>query len=138
MKKGASILFVLIIILSGARFYIAKHYCSDQIASEVVSLSGKLASCGMECTEEPIPLPGNYLTSHCCFDKRIIVEIIDNFTDPASLINQKFQNLHQNFYLSYYQIFTLTSPNNNLNADNIPPGFFPRAVDLADICVFRI
>jgi hypothetical protein len=139
MKKGLSILFALVIMLSGAHFTVATHFCGGKVAASKVSLSGKLASCGMEGTEESCPVPGNHLTTHCCDDQFKIIGIVDNFTAPVSLLYENPNTLLQIFYVPASQSFSTITTSNNFYTNFNPPGrFLANAVSLNDICVFRI
>ncbi|MBE0667726.1 MAG: hypothetical protein IH593_08640, partial [Bacteroidales bacterium] len=60
MKKTISILFVCTVLLTGFQAVISTHYCGGRFADARVSLSGQLASCGMEGNEEGCPLPGSH------------------------------------------------------------------------------
>jgi len=139
MKKGASILFALVILLSGTHITIATHYCGGKVAASKVSLSGILASCGMEGTEESCPIPGNYLATHCCDDQMNTIGIVNNFTSPISLLLENARNILQVYYVPDSQSFHSITVSNNFYTSISPPGrFSPNAVSLNDICVFRI
>src|SRR5665647_2340334 len=66
MKKGISILLVVLMLAAMLHLSVAIHYCDGKVAASTVSLSGKLAICGMECSEKGLPLPGTNFTKHCC------------------------------------------------------------------------
>jgi len=66
MKKVLSIISVLIIILAGLQVTVSSHYCGGEPVASKISLSGTLASCGMEDNEENCPLPWHQVTSDCC------------------------------------------------------------------------
>jgi hypothetical protein len=139
MRKGIAILFALVILLSGAHLTIATHYCGGKVAATKVSLSGKLASCGMGGTEESCSLPGSHVTTHCCENQLTIIGIINNFIAPASIQTENTQNILQIFYLPVIQSFHYISDSNYSYTNIGPPGeFSATAVNLNDICVFRI
>ena len=139
MRKGISILFTLVIILSGAHFTIATHFCGGVVAATKVSLSGKLASCGMEETYGSCPSSNNQIATHCCDNSVITIGIINNFTSPVSFQEENTQNNVHILYLSISQSFQTLAFFNHLYTDIGPPGWFSAsAVDLNDICVFRI
>lgn len=139
MRKGISILFALIVILAGARLSIATHYCCNKVAAIKVSLSGKLASCGMENTEESIPAMGNFLTSHCCDNQVINVGIINNYTSPVSNFTENTKSFLQFYYYHLSQSFYSKTVSDSFYTSIRPPGRFTVSdVDPDDICVFRI
>jgi hypothetical protein len=139
MKKGISIVFALAMLLSVAQVTIATHYCGGSVADTRVSLSGKLASCGMESNEKNRPQPGNNLTKHCCEDQLTTIGICNIFTSVVSDFTDNIQNLqhisvsapcqssHSN--LAIITFYTSISP---------PGGLAATSVKLDDICVFRI
>jgi hypothetical protein len=98
VRKGISILFALVMILSGAHYIIATHYCGGEVADTKVSLSGKLASCGMEGAEKSCPISGNNLKTHCCSNKTTTIGIINNFTAPVVSPEEIVQNLQKILY----------------------------------------
>jgi hypothetical protein len=139
MRKGFSILIASIILLSGAQFSIAIHFCGDKIAATKVSLSGKLASCGMENGKEISYSPGSRLTSHCCDNKVTTVGIINNYTPPVTIFQENHQNLHTIFYSPVSHIFYSNTTCSVFYTSISPPGRFTvTSVNLDDICVSRI
>jgi hypothetical protein len=139
MRKAFSILFILVIMLSGAHFTIAIHYCGGKVAATKISLSGKLASCGMESTTESCPLPGKNLATHCCEDIITTVGIVNNFTQPDFFQINITQNNIQPFYSPVSQSFSFVTNSDHICTNTGPPGRFPAsAVNLHDICAFRI
>ena len=69
MKKVFAILGAILLLTSGMKVSIDHHYCGGTLADVKISLSGKLASCGME--EEKIPSCPDHQTvsSKCCDDQ---------------------------------------------------------------------
>ena len=65
MKKFISISLTFLLLAALFHFSIATHYCGGTIAATKISLSGKLASCGMENDVENSPQSGTYFLSHC-------------------------------------------------------------------------
>jgi hypothetical protein len=53
MKKVLILLIAVILAVSGMQISLDRHYCGGQLADVRVSVTGKLASCGME-NEEPV------------------------------------------------------------------------------------
>ena len=139
MKKGTSISLVILILIGMLHISLANHYCGGKIAASKVSLSGLLASCGMEGTDMQVPHSGNHFTKHCCDDVVISYPIDNNYLpsyyfDPDSY-QYKFQILSVPALSSFSKITTLESPGINV----IPPRVLMSThVDLSDICVFRI
>jgi hypothetical protein len=139
MRKAFSILFVLIVTLTATHITVATHLCGGEIAATKVSLSGKLATCGMEGTEESCPSSGNQFSNYCCDNQVTTIGIITNFTTPVSLTQEIIQNNDQLFYVPVSELFHSISANNITYTSFNPPGrFLTSSVRLSDICVFRI
>ena len=139
MRKGFSILFILLLVLTGARVTIATHYCGGEIAAKKISLSGKLASCGMEVKTDKNSLPGEFLKTHCCDNEVATIGVINNYFPPVlctdvDITSQKIIN-----YLPLNQLLQLSYINIDIYTSISPPGkLLPIGPNLSDICVFRI
>ncbi len=137
MKKVLTILVIVISLASGMKVSIDHHYCGGQLADVRISLSGKLASCGMEPSGPACP--GHQgITSKCCEDQ-VSVFSINNYYYP------------QFFKLSHpvtEKVITALYPANIICSENfsyrlsdlvLPPGNNLRlALTQPEICVFRI
>lgn len=139
MKKGISISLVLLIIAAMLHLAVATHYCGGKVAASTVSLSGKLASCGMEGTETDYPLPGTHLDKHCCDDVVTFCGTDSNYTPSFSYAPDSFQYKFQVFSIPagypVHSIEVLKSLYSNVS----PHGaLMSTNVDLSNICVFRI
>ena len=141
MKKFLSISFSLLILVSGLQLTVSTHYCGGEIAASKLSVSGELASCGMEA---PVPdkqctSTGTHLESNCCNTKVSVFAIDNNYPPSVSDYKSFSQIVLQVFDIPVsYQVqsFSVLS----LYSTNVsPPGnFMVSAVSLPDICVFRI
>lgn len=139
MKKGVSISLVLLLLTAMLHFTIATHFCGGRVAASKVSLSGKLASCGMECSEKDFPLPGTHFITHCCDDVVTLFGVDSNYAPSFSFVPETFQNdfqviaipvaLSVNSYTNLVPLYTNVSS---------PDELMSTSVDLSDICVFRI
>lgn len=139
MRKGLSILFALVMMISSAHLTIATHYCGGEVAARKISLSGKLATCGMEDSRESCPSSGILLKKHCCENSIVTIGIANNFTAPVSLENENAQNIQNHFYLPVNYSNNYISEFNNFFTNIHPPGgVSASAVDLNNICAFRI
>jgi hypothetical protein len=139
VKKGISILFAFVMIATMFHLSVATHYCGGKLAASKISLSGKLANCGMEGSENKLPLQGLNFSKHCCDDVITVCGTGCNYIPSISFIPESYQ---YNFAISALpaelafkslndQIHSLTNVN--------PPGvLMSTSVDLPDICVFRI
>jgi hypothetical protein len=140
MRKILSILFASLILISGLHISIAKHYCSgESSAFEKISVTGELATCGMESPNDQGVLPGVHFKAHCC-ENEVSTLIVDNNYAPSFSIFKVFpqpvmQVCHIIEVFNLQQIVVLSLYNTNV----LPPGnYLASAVSLPDICVFRI
>jgi hypothetical protein len=140
VKKALSILVVLLLLTAIFHISVARHYCGGELADIKVSLSGDLASCTMQGTEECCPLdsPGDYLKYPCC-DDIVTFYSIDNNNTPPSVATVTYRFTTQVLDMP----FPLPLPSQILSShvftDVSPPVFILyTSVDLTNICVFRI
>jgi len=65
MRKLLSIPLAVLILFSGLTVNIAAHYCGGSLVATRVSLSGELATCGMEKGNAENSAQES-ITNHCC------------------------------------------------------------------------
>jgi hypothetical protein len=139
MKKGSSISLVLLTIVAMFHFSVATHYCSGTIAASKVSLSGKLASCGMEDSKKELPLSGTYFTRLCCEDETTFYGVDNSYTPSFSFLPEPFHYDLQVLYLSKSLSEIPGTDLIHFYTNASPPGaFMSTDVDISGICVFRI
>jgi len=139
VKKGISILFAAVMMAAMFHFSVATHYCGGHIAASKVSLTGKLAGCGMEDPHKQLPPAGIYFSKHCCEDVVTHYSTDNNyipsvFNIPACRdFNIPAQGLQSESTISLAGVYNL------LYSGISPPGaLMSTNVDLSDICVYRI
>jgi hypothetical protein len=138
MRTGTSILVVILVITGMMHISVANHYCGGTLAATRVSLSGQLASCGMESTEINLPESGSAISDHCC-DDIVVTVATDNNYMPSHDMSLNHQHNYQVLYPTI--IFSYSSVNHfNSHLTNVmPPGTGPSIpTGCPDICVFRI
>jgi hypothetical protein len=139
MRKGISILFVLVMILSGTHFTLAKHFCGGKLVDTKLTLSGKLATCGMKSDNESIPSTGSEIRNHCCDNSVSTIGIINNYIPSVSLLDNIPDSQSISFHLPVILLIGSPFISNNISANISPPGkIHLTSVSLDDICVFRI
>jgi len=139
VKKGISILFAFVMIATMFHVSVATHYCGGHIAASKVSLTGKLATCGMEGSQKQLPPPGIYFSKHCCEDVVISCSTDNNYIPSFFNIPVIPQFDFQTLGLPSDSKVRLAEGFNLQYSDISPPGAMMSAnVDLSDICVFRI
>lgn len=139
MKKVFSISLSVLMLTAMLHFSLATHYCHGTMAASKVSLSGKLASCGMEGEENASPVTGNFLKSHCCDDVVTTIGVNNDYAPSFSYVPDFFQYNTQVFIIPKGLPVISSLVFNPLYTNVSPPGeLMSTRVDLSDICVFRI
>jgi len=139
MKKFLSISFSVLILLSVMHLTISTHYCGGVIESLKVSLTGEVASCGMEVSVDQCQLPGKHIGSHCCTNKVSVFTVENNYTPSFSDFKAFSQNILQVFDIPAGIRIPNFSVLSCISANVSPPGdLMVSAVSLPAICVFRI
>jgi hypothetical protein len=139
MKKVISISLTLLMLIALLHFSVATHYCMEKIATSKISLSGELATCGMENDEDELPQTGLNFTTHCCDNVIVFCGISGNyfpsFFQVPETYNDDFQVLGLPSSKTFFPVASFLSINTSVN----PPGVSTvNNVDLTSICVFRI
>jgi hypothetical protein len=138
VKKFYTISLTFLFLLAGVHLTIAIHYCGGRIAASKISVSGELASCGMESTENKCSQPGDHLKAHCCDDEVSVCAIDNNYTPTVLDLTDISQKIIQVFSLPVVdKIYSFISSNTLLTSFSPPGRLFTSAVSLIDICVFR-
>lgn len=137
MRKVLTIIIASIFLASGMKVSLGRHYCGGNLVDVKISVTGKLASCGMEQTGSDCPV-------HPAFGKKCCEDQISTYS------------LDSNYFPEYFKLSHPFSERDNLpvqighflsdnlsNADPVnwvlPPGVYPKsALTLSEICVFRI
>lgn len=84
MKKVLTILVSAILITSGIKVSIDRHYCGGNLVDVKLSVTGRLASCGMEkpgsdCPAEPT------VRNKCCEDQISFYSLCSNYYQECLL-----------------------------------------------------
>lgn len=126
-------------LLSGMQLTISQHYCGGELADAKVSLTGHIASCGMEGETDDCAQPGNHVESSCCKNKVSVYAVDHNFSPSFSEFKTFAQPVLQVFILPEIQNFNAFTAYNNIYTDvSPPPNWLVSDVILSDIGVFRI
>jgi hypothetical protein len=139
VKKGISILMVFLVLTSMFHLTIATHYCCGKVIASKISVTGKLATCGMEAIEEGNLETNTLIRKHCCEDV-VTSYNIDNNYSPSNLFLTGIENFNiNNLFIVDDFSFVLNTHSSLLFTDISPPGWLMYTdVDLSDICVLRI
>ena len=140
MKRVFSILFALLILLSGTQLTVSAHYCGGELADSKVSVWGGVASCAIEDKKtDECAKPDSHLDKHCCNNTISVYEVDHNYSPSFFEFKTIAQSISQVFTLpENISFYSLTSFFQN-NANTSPPeSLLASAVSLPKICVFRI
>lgn len=139
MKKLFSISLAFIMLLSGLQLTISMHYCGGELAQSKVSLTGHVASCGMETATDDCTQTTTIEESSCCKNKVSVYEVDQNYAPSFTEFKVFAQTVLQVFVIPENINFHSLTSARILYTDVSPPGFLPaNAVSLPKICVFRI
>ena len=139
MKKIISIFLTFLMLAALFHFSIATHYCGGTIAATKISLSGKLASCGMESDATTRPLQGSNFVSHCCENSLTFCGVVNNYHPTFSYIPEVYRD--QIRLICIPGSFIRYSPSliKPICTNTSPPGKLSfNTVELSNICVYRI
>jgi hypothetical protein len=139
MKKVISISLTILMLIALLHFSVATHYCMGKIAATKISLSGELATCGMESDENIQPQTGTHFTSHCCDNVLVYCGINVNYFPSFSIVPESCNSNFQVFNIPASFKICSISTFKSINTGVRPPGISASSnVDLRAICVFRI
>ncbi len=139
MKKFISISLTFLLLTALFHFSIATHYCGGTIAATKISLSGKLASCGMAKDEDNTPLSGTNFVSHCCDNHLTYCGVTNNYHPTFTYVPEVHRDHFNILNITEGLAFQSAALINPICSNVGPPGAFASSnVDLSDICVYRI
>lgn len=138
MKKLFSILFALIVLLSGMHISLATHICKGEVSARKLSFIGNEATCEMESSKQSCPTHQK-INTNCCQNQVVVYSIDDSYEAFAYKINELAKKVIQEFSIPLDSDFNSNIPVTPLHNNSGPPIItYASAVSLADICVFRI
>jgi hypothetical protein len=138
MKTILSIPLIILIFFSGVSFKFATHYCEGYVAATKVSLTGELATCGMDHPSDYHSLQDTY-NNNCCEDFISSYSICNNYVPSSYNVNNPGRQVISMIfapvnYLDNKELIVNTS-------ENIikPPGnYYPNCIARPVLCIFRI
>ena len=118
---------------------VASHFCSGKYVTSKVSITGKLANCGMEGCVKELPLPGRTFLKHCCDDVVTPILIDNNYTPSYPVVQNSFQhNLQILSIPAVYPVHSIAVSSSIYTNASPPWVMMSTNVDLSNICIFRI
>jgi hypothetical protein len=122
-------------------FSVAQHYCKGELVASRITLSGALATCSMETSNEDCRHDQNshQLDSYCCDDVLISYSINNNYT-PAAKTTPGIDRANKPVpAVPFASPVRFSFFNLQTCSDISPPGIeMASSVDLKEIRVFRI
>jgi hypothetical protein len=140
MKTLLSILFAVLILLSGMHLTLATHLCCGEVSAVKLSFAHEKASNGM-CTEsQNTPADKAISTKDCCKDEMAFYAVDKDYNPSIFHLNKYVNQLLKAFYIPENIVFsTFSLPNSiNTNVQQPPDEYSAYAVDRPRICVFLI
>ena len=139
MKKAISISLLILMVAAMLHISVATHYCGGKEVASKISLSGKLANCGMEGSQKELPLHGSSFAKHCCDDVVTYYGTDGSYVPFFYFVPETVQFNSQLFSFLSELSFNDHIGFSTLYTDVSPPGVLMSTyVDLSAICVFRI
>jgi hypothetical protein len=138
MKSIISIPLLLMLLLTGTSVKFSTHYCGGNFSSLKVSLTGEMASCGME--KQPVKNSTQDLFSrHCCDNINSSYTIATNYSPSWWIVNYSKQVVIQTVYVPSDLQLSNEFPISKQADKRRPPGIFsPNYVDQPVLCIFQI
>ena len=138
MKTILSIPLIILILFSGVIVSFASHYCEGTVVATKISLTGELATCGMEQNSSDNLLVDRFV-NHCCDNTASVYSICNNYFPSSYNVEDPILQVISVLNVPFNFLSTLTIVNNTLNTTIRPPGCYtPNSVTLPDLCIFRI
>jgi hypothetical protein len=137
MKTILSIPLIVLILFSGLIVSFATHYCEGSVVATKVSLTGELATCGMEQTTSDHLLIDRFC-SHCCDNTASVYSICNNYFPSAFSVEDPLLQAISVYFLPLDYLLSPEMISNTLNTIRPPGSYTPNSVTLPDLCIFRI
>jgi hypothetical protein len=139
IKRVLSVSLALMMLFALLHIAVATHYCGGRIEAASISLSGKLASCGMEDDHSDLHSAGTSISRHCCDNVLKFYGINGNYFPTFYSIPDSFRNLSHVMLLSAELPQVSAGNIKSFIANASPPGvMLPNSVDLSVICSLLI
>lgn len=138
MKTILSIPLIMLMLFTGISVKFATHYCGGFVSDTKISLTGELATCGMESDAES-QTQQQTLRHHCCDNTLTAYSFCNTFFGSTYDVDNQEQQLINNIFIPVDYIIDSKININILNNHTKPPGYFnPNSVDRRVLCIFRI
>ena len=138
MKSIISIPLIVLILFTGISVKFTTHFCGGYVAATKVSLTGELATCGMERPSDNNSLQDTY-NNNCCDDITSAYSICNNFFASSYNFDDSGRQVINMIEVPVGYLSNQETISNTSNNDIRPPGTnHPNSVDRPVLCIFRI
>jgi hypothetical protein len=138
MRKALSILFSVVLLMSGISISIDRHFCGGNLVDVKVSLDGNLASCGMEKPADLISEQTS-MNKKCCEDQLTWYNLSNKYLPEYSRISPSVDGKDMSFALPPDAIIQKQNQVTRQGAWKFPPGQKLKSDNiLSEICILRI
>ncbi len=138
MRTLISIPLILLIIFSGISVKFATHYCSGYVAATKVSLTGELATCGMERLVINNSFQKTY-NKHCCENVVSAYSIYNKYIPSSYNVKDPLQQVICMIDIPVDYMCNQVTIHNTSCQNVRPPGTnYPNSVVRPALCIFQI
>jgi hypothetical protein len=138
MRKSASILMAIMVLLTGIHLSIASHFCCGNLVAVHFSVNGQDASCSMN-DKVSYSSGGTFLKKHCCTNDLTTLTVDSNYSPSFAKSIDVSQKVIHILGVPLTEIVKELAYAQYSHPILSPPGIFrTNTVELAEICVFRI
>lgn len=136
MKKAFTLLFILIVLISGMTLRYSEHYCQGILVASKISISGDNAGCGMNREENGCT--GAELSSLMCVNEIVLFTFSDNYVYSSGNREscQQLRNTGFPFIITPKENFTPVSSTELRQPPSGVLNLFRSECEV--LCVFRI
>ncbi len=139
MKRGFSIVMAVLVLLTGLHLSVASHFCHGKLAAVKISITAEKATCGMENEDESTSPSGKFFKTHCCVNELATLTVDSSYSPSTSVSIDFTYKIVPVFATPVLEVDHELAFSQYSHPILSPPGIFRKnAVDLTDICVFRI
>lgn len=137
MKKVLAIFVSTILLASALQVSIDRHYCGGQLSDIKFSVTGRLASCGMENQQHSCSNQQS-INQKCCEDKLTYYSFdskyyLEYFTVSHHITGKDIPAI------PVFNVLFRSSGLTDLNSWRLPPGVKLKSeITLSELCVYRI
>jgi hypothetical protein len=138
MRKTLSIPLIVLILFSGISIKVATHYCMGSVFGTKISLTGQLATCGMEHDQDNNSSQQS-ITNECCADVMSAYTLSTNYLGTPFQINNPHLNGTDFIFAPVnthtIEAITVVPSYTNLHPPGMNDLYHPA---IQTLCVFRI